>query len=66
MRNTRRIHLIATLTVRGVPITAIGAEGVAVDRVQAVSPLSVRLQIERITTRLISVERVSPQHIALD
>ena len=65
MRNTQRIHDIVTPQYEGFAITAIGPEGVAVDVLAPEGPQAIRRQLEKIIARLITVEKVQAEDIAV-
>lgn len=65
MRNTQRIHDIVTPQYEGFAITAIGPEGVEVDVAAAEGPQAIRRQLEKAIARLVTVDKVRPDDIAV-
>lgn len=65
LRNTRRIHELVRQHYTGHEIEAVGPEGVEIRWIKADSPKAIAKRISDYTARLNSIERVSPDDIAV-
>jgi hypothetical protein len=65
LRNTQRIHQVASRHYRGAAVDAIGPDGVDVTWIGAESPNARRHELDALVRRLCGVERVLPEEIGI-